>query len=90
MIRELGKHIDNKDSVYYWCYLNNIPVYCPAITDGAIGDMLFTFSFRHPEFIMDTLDDYSCLLNLANSSTCTGAIILGSGLVSNHILGVNR
>lgn len=34
VIKRLGKEIDCKESVYYWAYKNDIPVYCPAITDG--------------------------------------------------------
>jgi deoxyhypusine synthase len=41
IIARLGKEIDHPDSVYYWAYKNGIPVFCPAITDGSIGDMLF-------------------------------------------------
>ena len=47
MIHRMGKEIDNPDSVYYWCYKNNIPVYSPAITDGSIGDMIFFHSFKN-------------------------------------------
>merc|ERR1719204_249568 len=48
MIARLGKEIDNPDSVYYWCYKNNIPVFSPALTDGAIGDELFLYNFKNP------------------------------------------
>ncbi|ELU10093.1 hypothetical protein CAPTEDRAFT_1610 [Capitella teleta] len=48
MIARLGKEIDNPDSIYYWCYKNNIPVYSPALTDGSIGDMLYFHSFKNP------------------------------------------
>lgn len=41
LIREMGKKINNEESIYYWCYKNNIPVFCPGITDGAIGDVFF-------------------------------------------------
>lgn len=34
-------HPKKEDSIYYWCYKNDIPVFCPAITDGAVGDILF-------------------------------------------------
>ena len=54
----MGKKIDNKESVYYWCYMNDIDVFCPAFTDGAVGDMLFMFSYRRPGFIVDLLQDY--------------------------------
>ncbi|KAF0560680.1 Deoxyhypusine synthase [Gigaspora margarita] len=36
IIHRLGKEIDNPDSIYYWAYKNNIPVYCPALTDGSL------------------------------------------------------
>jgi deoxyhypusine synthase len=47
------QEIDNEDSVYYWAQKNNIPVYCPAITDGSIGDMIFFHSFKNPGLIVD-------------------------------------
>jgi deoxyhypusine synthase len=53
MIHRMGKEIDNPDSVYYWCYKNNIPVYSPAITDGSIGDMIFFHSFKTPGLVID-------------------------------------
>ncbi|KAI8493697.1 hypothetical protein Bbelb_286180 [Branchiostoma belcheri] len=37
LIARLGKEIDNPESIYYWCYKNEIPVFSPAITDGSIG-----------------------------------------------------
>lgn len=41
IIRRIGERIDNKDSIYYWCWKNDIPVYCPAFTDGALGDVIY-------------------------------------------------
>ena len=32
---------------------NNIPVFCPALTDGSIGDMLFCHSVNNPGLIVD-------------------------------------
>jgi deoxyhypusine synthase len=37
IIARLGQAINHPDSVYYWAWKNNIPVFCPAITDGSIG-----------------------------------------------------
>ena len=48
MIHLLGERINNEESVYYWAAKNNIPVFCPAITDGSIGDMLFFHSYMNP------------------------------------------
>lgn len=38
IIARLGQAINHPDSVYYWAWKNNIPVFCPAITDGSIGE----------------------------------------------------
>lgn len=37
IIARLGQAINHPDSVYYWAWKNDIPVFCPAITDGSIG-----------------------------------------------------
>ncbi len=42
------------DEINILCSLqNNIPVLCPAITDGAIGDMIFLHSYSNPGLIVD-------------------------------------
>lgn len=43
-IRLFGEKINNEESIYYWCWKNDIPVFCPAITDGAVGDYLYWYS----------------------------------------------
>jgi len=53
MIRRMGKEINNPDSVYYWAYKNDIPVYCPSLTDGSVGDMIFFHSYKREGFILD-------------------------------------
>ena len=35
----------------------NIPVYCPALTDGSIGDMLYFHSFKNPGLVVDLVQD---------------------------------
>jgi deoxyhypusine synthase len=32
MIARLGKEINHPDSIYYWAWKNDIPVFCPALT----------------------------------------------------------
>ena len=47
-----------QDSVYYWAQKNGIPVYCPALTDGSLGDMLYFFSYSHsPGLSIDIVAD---------------------------------
>lgn len=55
VIKRLGERIDNEESVYYWAAKNDIPVFSPAIVDGAIGDMLYYFSYKVEGFILDVI-----------------------------------
>ena len=60
MIARLGKEIDNPDSVYYWCYKNNIPVFSPAITDGSLGDMIYFHTYKNPGLVVDIVEGNCC------------------------------
>jgi len=88
-VDRLGKEIDNKESIYYWCHKNNIPVFCPALTDGSIGDMMYFFKFKNPDFAVDIVQDMKRLNDLTFDAKKTGLIILGSGVVKHHILNTN-
>ncbi len=89
LIEELGKAIHNKDSIYYWAQKNRIPVFCPAITDGSLGDMIYFFKYKRPEFLMDVGTDIVKMNNLTIDAKKTGIIILGSGVVKHHICNAN-
>ncbi|KAJ8919797.1 hypothetical protein NQ315_006326 [Exocentrus adspersus] len=80
LIERLGKEINNEDSVYYWAAKNKIPVFCPALTDGSIGDMMFLHSFRKPGLVLDIISDLRRLNLMAMKSVNTGMIILGGGV----------
>ncbi|XP_013867949.1 deoxyhypusine synthase [Austrofundulus limnaeus] len=89
MIHRLGKEINNTDSVYYWAYKNNIPVFSPALTDGSLGDMIYFHSFKNPGLVLDIVEDIRRLNGLAIFAKKTGMIILGGGLVKHHIANSN-
>ena len=57
----MGKKINNEKSIYYWAYKNNIPVFCPAFTDGSIGDIMYFHSFKKPGLICDIIGDIRCM-----------------------------
>jgi deoxyhypusine synthase len=81
MIARLGQAINHPDSVYYWAWKNNIRVFCPAITDGSIGDMLFFHSYKNPGLVVDVVGDIRAINDSAMraSPRRTGMIILGGG-----------
>ena len=89
LILRLGKEINNKESIYYWCYKNNIRVYCPAITDGSLGDMVHFFQYKHPDFQIDIANDIHELNEFTITRKKTGIIMLGSGIMKHHICNAN-
>ncbi|MBI4896236.1 MAG: deoxyhypusine synthase [Candidatus Aenigmarchaeota archaeon] len=88
LCRELGLLAD-ETSVLYWAAKNSIPVFCPGITDGSIGDMIFFFKSEHPEFKVDVSDDIVTLTEMVLDAKETGAIILGGSLPKHHIMNAN-
>lgn len=89
LIWELGKSINNKESIYYHCYKNKIPVFCPAITDGSLGDMIYFFKSKHPDFKVDVAEDIWKMNNTTLGLKKSGIIILGEGVVKHHICNAN-
>jgi deoxyhypusine synthase len=85
LIEHLGNEINHEESIYYWCAKNGIPVFCPAITDGSLGDMLYFHSYRKPGLKIDILEDLKTINNLAVHAKTTGMLILGGGIVKHHI-----
>lgn len=88
-VNMLGKKIINENSVLYWCYKNNIQVFCPGITDGSIGDMMHFFMYKNPDFKMDIVSDIHKLDEFTITRKKTGIILLGSGMMKHHILNSN-
>ncbi|XP_020258666.1 deoxyhypusine synthase-like isoform X1 [Asparagus officinalis] len=91
VIARLGKEINDKSSYLYWAYKNGIPVYCPALTDGSLGDMLYCHSIRSPGLLIDIVQDIRAINEEAVRAGLrkTGMIILGGGLPKHHIYNAN-
>jgi deoxyhypusine synthase len=91
MIARLGREINDPDSVCYWAWKNDIPMYCPALTDGSIGDMLYFHSYKNPGLVVDLVQDIRSINTQAvkASPRKTGMIILGGGVCKHHICNAN-
>ncbi|KAI3801066.1 hypothetical protein L1987_29167 [Smallanthus sonchifolius] len=91
VIARLGKEINNESSYLYWAYKNDIPVFCPGLTDGSLGDMLYFHSFRNPGLVIDVVQDIRAMNSEAVHANPrkTGMIILGGGLPKHHICNAN-
>lgn len=50
--------------VFGHVFQNNIPVFSPALTDGAIGDLLYLFSAHNPGLLMDIIEGISTFISV--------------------------
>lgn len=91
VIARLGQEINHPDSIYYWAWKNGIPVYCPALTDGSLGDMLYFHSYKAPGLEIDIVADIRAMNDeaLKANPRKTGVIILGGGVPKHHICNAN-
>ncbi|KAL8709851.1 MAG: hypothetical protein Q9220_005467 [cf. Caloplaca sp. 1 TL-2023] len=87
VIKRLGREINDKASICYWAYKNDIPIFCPALTDGSFGDMLYFHTYKSSPQILDIsiTRDIRRLNDMALKAKRAGMIILGGGLVKHHI-----
>ena len=61
-LREVGLMLEDEKSILRQAALRNVPVFCPAITDGALGFHLYLFQQKHPDFMIDVIQDFKELL----------------------------
>ena len=87
VIRRLGREIDDEASVCYWAYKNDIPIFCPALTDGSLGDMLYFHTFKSSpnQLRIDIVEDIRAINTMAVRAERAGMIVLGGGVVKHHI-----
>lgn len=93
IIDYMGSLVEDESSVYYWAHKNKIPVFCPALMDGAMGDNVYFFNFDKIEsdgyLKIDISADQHKLIELVMTADDTGMIILGGGVMKHTICNVN-
>lgn len=92
--REFGKHLDTEprkeESILYWSWKKNIPVFVPGVTDGAFGSQLWMFYQNHRDFTIDLLQDEQDLSDLVFDAEKSGAFIIGGGISKHHTIWWNQ
>lgn len=89
IIRELGLAINDESCALYWAAKNEVPVFCPAFTDGFIGECLFEYNLENPGFIIDSAKDIFLIDKLPHRCLKSAAIIFGGGIIKHHIMNAN-
>ncbi len=89
LIKQIGQNLDTENSFVYHAAHNNIPIFCPGITDGAVGLQLAFFQQMHPDFKVNELKSAIEAMDFAMSAKKkgkVGAIILGGGIAKHHTI----
>jgi deoxyhypusine synthase len=89
LIKEISIKIKDKNSFLYSALESNTEVFCPAITDGALGVQIYLFKQKNPDFCIDVAGDMKKLADITLMSKQTGALIIGGGLAKHHTIGIN-
>lgn len=89
LIWKMGEKISDEKSICYWAWKNKIKIYCPAIGDGAIGDNIYFFNSKRPEFKIDLVGDIKEFNDATVGLKKSGVIIVGGGVVKHSILNAN-
>jgi deoxyhypusine synthase len=90
LIREIGLRCCNESSILYWAAKNNIPIFVPGITDGAVGYQAWFFSQDHNDFRLNLLKDEGELNNIIFDAKKSGALIVGGGISKHHTIWWNQ
>jgi len=83
LLSEIGLMLDDENSILYQAAKNKIPIYCPGIADSSFGFQLFMFQQKHPDFIVDSIQDMGRAITDLSFDEKKGLISLG-GSISKH------
>ena len=101
LLREIGLMVNDPCLILYQAARHEVPIFCPAITDGSLGFHLFLFQQKHPDFVVDVVADFRNILlssshdvvadfkNIllsASQDDIKGLISLGGGVSKHHAI----
>ncbi|WP_232686070.1 deoxyhypusine synthase [Halobacterium zhouii] len=87
---ELGETLDDEDSILKNAADNDIPVFCPALTDAEVGNFLYYYRQGYDSEVgIEILDDYDSLIEEGLLADTTGLISVGAGVPKHHAIMTN-
>ena len=86
LLREIGLMLDDENSILYQAAKNDVPIFCPAITDGALGFHLYLFQQKHKDFVVDVVKDFGNILFTTTHDDRKAVIALGGSISKHHAI----
>ncbi|MFB6134905.1 MAG: deoxyhypusine synthase, partial [Halanaeroarchaeum sp.] len=82
---ELVATLDDEDSILKNAADNDVPVFCPALTDAEVGNFLYYYKQAADHDVgIEILADYETLIEEGLLADETGLIVLGGGVPKHH------
>lgn len=86
LLKEIGLTLNDPNSILYQAAKNDIPIFCPAITDGAFGFHLYLYQQKHKDFIVDVVKDFGNILFVSSHDDKKAVIALGGSISKHHAI----
>lgn len=80
---ELGKRIEDEESVILAAAKKNVPIFSPGFLDCMLGIPLWMYS-KQKKLVFNPLKDFDLLADMVFDAEKSGAIILGGGTPKHH------
>lgn len=86
MLHEIGLTLNDEHSILYQAAKHNVPIFCPAVTDGSFGFHLYLYQQKHSDFIVDVVSDFGNILHASSHDEKKGVIALGGSISKHHAI----
>ncbi len=90
LIWEVGKRLNDENSILRAAWEKKVPVIVPGITDGAFGTAIFTYAQKArlsgKRICLDVLEDERLLSDKVFEAKKLAALIVGGGISKHHVI----
>ncbi len=85
LLTEIGVRVKDPNSIISMAAEKNVPIFCPAIADSAIGLQAWLYT-QTKKLDVDTFKDMREFMDICYGAKKTGAMFVGGGVPKNFIL----
>ncbi len=84
LLNEIGMHLEDESSIVRQAYLNEVPIFVPALTDSVLGLQIYLY-LQGRDIDIGFFRDLNDIIDISHNCKKAGAIILGGGVPKNYI-----
>lgn len=77
---------NHEESILYWAWKNEIPIFVPGPTDGSVGAQVWMVYQQHRDLRLNLLQDEQDLFDFVFEADRLGALMIGGGISKHHVI----